>query len=198
MPEEFSAMPSGVKRVIYKEILDGDRRKFVAQSNDAKSGGGARDLRFSYEAFEPAFQAIFPEVAMQLRKRRGARSELSIFKGNFYWMEEGAIKCVPASFEPPTDARPTEGRIPQINSYGCFSEIPGVSEGRLFLLIVQREDDTVWPGFATEPSLRSGKWDSRVADEMLRCAGGVRNAGIAIAGFMDFTTGRMYCNERPT
>jgi hypothetical protein len=196
MPDAFSAMPSGVKRVIYKEILDGDRRKFEARSNDARSGGGARDLRFSFEAFEPAFKAIFPEVAQEIRKREGERDELGILRGEFHWMEEGGVRHAPASFEPPTDARPAEGRIPQINSYGCFRDIPEKGGGRLFLLLVQREDDTVWPGFATEDSLRSGKWDPRVASEILRCVGAVRNAGVAVAGYMDYTTGRTYCNER--
>lgn len=35
-----------VARVIFQVIEDGDRRKFEAVSNDADTGGGARDLRF--------------------------------------------------------------------------------------------------------------------------------------------------------
>jgi hypothetical protein len=196
MADRPSAMPAGVKRVIYKEILKGDRRKFEARSNDAPSGGGARDLRFSYEPFEPIFKAMFPEMVTEIRKRQGERSDLTVFKGEFYWMEEGDIRHAASYFEPPTDVRPTEGRLRQISTYGCFQRVPEESEGRLFILLVQQDDDTVWPEFATERSLRSGEWDSRVADEILRCIAAERNAGVAIAGYMDFTTGRAYCNER--
>jgi hypothetical protein len=198
MPDEASAAPSTVNRVIYKEILSGDRRKFVAKSNDAPSGGGARDLRFSFEQFEPAFRAVFPDKVTEVRKREGEREELHVFKGEFYWLDEGEVRHAPSYFEPPTDARPTEGRIRRINSYDCFREIPDEDQGRLFLLLVQQADDTVWPSFATERSLRSGKWDTNVADEILRCTRAARSAGIAVAGYIDFTTGRAYCNERRT
>lgn len=39
-------MAQGVKRFIFKELVEGDFRKFFAQSNDTDSGGGARDLRY--------------------------------------------------------------------------------------------------------------------------------------------------------
>ncbi len=197
MPEQPSVSPVAVKRVIYKEILEGDRRKFVAQSNDAPSGGGARDLRFSpYSRFESAFKAIFPEATHETRKRGGIDTTVPILKGEFFWMEDGEIKHTESYFEPPDDPRPTEGRIPRVNTYGCFRSVP--ADGRIFLLLVQQMDDTVWPAFATESSLRAGEWNSELTREILDCINATRNAGVAVAGYVDFTTGSHFCNERAT
>jgi len=42
-----------VTRFVFKELKDGDLRKFTATSADANSGGGARDQRFSpYDKFD--------------------------------------------------------------------------------------------------------------------------------------------------
>jgi hypothetical protein len=42
----LSKPPTAAARILYKEIVEGDLRKFRAESNDAATGGGARDLRF--------------------------------------------------------------------------------------------------------------------------------------------------------
>jgi len=63
---------AGVKRIVYKEIVEGDFRKFKAESNDADTGGGARDLRFRpHDEFAKVFRELFPRSQQKTRKRDG-------------------------------------------------------------------------------------------------------------------------------
>jgi hypothetical protein len=61
MPKALGVKPTGIKRIVYYEIVEGDFRKFQAVSNDAPTGGGARDLRFrQYEKFLEVLKRLFP------------------------------------------------------------------------------------------------------------------------------------------
>lgn len=183
-----------VARILYKQIVAGDRRKAGASSNDTASGGGARDFRFPYEEVLPAVEKIFP----QRIKRRGKIAH----QGTFFWHEEGKTQPVSktAVFMSPTNSRPSEGWISQVPKFSCFNEsrIPeSSSTNRVFLLLVQRHDDSVWPHFAEEKSLRTkGEWDPGVAQELLNCMDAKRAANRAVIGYIDFTDMRRYCNEK--
>ncbi len=189
MPDEIIAKPRGVKRVVFKQIVEGDFRKFVAQSNDTDSGGGARDLRFRpYDEFVKVFRLLFPVVRHAKRRRNGGMVDVEILVGKFHW--PGGSK--EATFEPPTDARPNEGRVPVVHTYPPFSKLPATNQGKMVLLLVQRDDDTVWPEFATEESLRSGKWHKSVAQPILRSLDAERASNQVARGYIDFATGEVY------
>jgi len=191
-----------VARILYKEIVEGDLRKIQAQSNDADTGGGARDFRFgSYKKLLPAVQKMFPQTVKENRKRNSQTIEIDVFKGKFFWNTPGGMHLQKDSFfEPPTDVRPSEGRIARVHEYGCFdtSMIPKGGEGnRILLLLIQLHDDSVWPFFAEERTLRiPGKWDSFVAKELLACIDAERPVNRAIIGYRDFTNTDQYCNGK--
>jgi hypothetical protein len=192
-----------VARILYKEIVEGDLRKIRAKSNDADTGGGARDFRFgSYKQLMPVIKLMFPAIVKENRKRDGVVSQLDVFKGTFYWQKTvgGMAHSKDSFFEPPTDVRPSEGRIARVHEYGCFdtSLIPKGGVGnRVILLLIQNYDGEVWPHFAEEQSLRTpGAWDQSVASELLKCMDATRAEGRAVIGFRDFAAKSSYCNGK--
>jgi hypothetical protein len=193
--------PSAVARILYKEIVEGDLRKIKAESNDSDTGGGARDFRFGeFDRLEPIIRKMFPSAMKEARRRGGKATDIEIFKGTFHWNFGGNDEHKAVEFEPPTSARPKEGRITRVHEQPCFDtkRIPKFGVGnRVLLLLVQRNDGTVWPYFVEESSLSSpGAWDSRVAKELLGCIHARRAQNRAVIGFCDFTTGDRYCNGR--
>lgn len=108
-----------IARILYKEIVPGDLRKILAQSNDSDTGGGARDFRFgSYKTLLPVIEQMFPHKVKENRKRDGVVEEIDVFKGEFYWRNEsGQVERKDSFFEPPTDVRPSEGRIARVHEY---------------------------------------------------------------------------------
>lgn len=185
--------PAGVKRVVFKELAEGDYRKFEAQSNDAETGGGARDLRFRpYDEFQVVFRALFPGVRKVRRRRNGQQSEIEIFVGRLHWSVGGISSSDEAVFEPPTDARPHEGRIPVVHRYKPLQDLPPQGSKKVVLLLIQRSDDTVWLELVPEDSLRSGDWEDRVAGPILDSLDAKRPANQVARGFVDLVARRNY------
>lgn len=191
-----------VARILYKEIVPGDLRKILAQSNDSDTGGGARDFRFgSYKTLLPVIEMMFPKMTKENRKRDGVVEQIDVFQGEFRWEDgNGEVKRKASFFEPPTDVRPSEGRIARVHEYECFdtSRIPKGGEGnRVLLLLIQLHDGSVWPFYAEEQTLRiNGKWDPVVANELLACLDAKRAANRAMIGYRDFTNSGRYCNGK--
>jgi hypothetical protein len=192
-----------VARILYKEIVEGDLRKILAQSNDSDTGGGARDFRFgSYKQLMGVIELMFPDTVKENRKRDGIVSQINVFKGTFHWRKSlgGTVHTKDSFFEPPTDVRPSEGRIARVHEYGCFdtSLIPKGGVGnRIILLLIQNYDGEVWPHFTEEKSLRTpGAWDHNVANELLKCMDATRAEGRAAIGFRDFANKSSYCNGK--
>lgn len=193
--------PTGVARILYKEIVPGDLRKIIAESNDSETGGGARDFRFGeFAKLEPIIRKMFPHTIRERRRRDGKNVEVDIFRGTFHWNFAGVDEHKSVDFEPPTTARPSEGRITRVHEQPCFSldRIPKHSAAnRVLLLLVQRNDGSVWPHFIEETSLcEPGVWDARVAKEILDCIRGQRAANRVVIGYRDFKTGEGYCNDK--
>lgn len=186
MTRKTDAKPSGIARIIYKEIVSGDRRKFEARSNDSPTGGGARDLRFSpYERFVTVFERMFPHV-----NERGVRV------GRFFWVEGTHTVSREAYFHPPTSSRANEGRLANVDKVLPVDQLPDTASGRAILLLIQRKDGTVWPHFTTENSLRSDEWNEQVRDQILACIQAMRTSKVAVSGYIDFETEGTYCNGR--
>lgn len=189
-----------VARILYKELVEGDLRKLRAESNDADTGGGARDFRFgSYRTLLPVIKAMFPRTAQEDRKRNGVVAQIDVFKGTFYWKGATGVESKEAIFEPPTDARPSEGRIARVHEYPCFdaSNVRIGVGNRVLLLLIQLDDDTVWPHYAEEKSLRTpNAWHPVVARELLDCLDAKRPANQVVIGYRDFTNAGRYCNGK--
>lgn len=180
-----------IDRIVFKEVLDGDRLKFIAQANITQNGGGARDLRFrGWDVMEPTLRALFPTTKVVKRKRAGD-VDLDIYSGRFHWIrQDGSETSKEALLEPPTRARENEGRITRVHEYACFTiREPGEGSGRLLVLFIQRPDGSVWPFVVTERSLEHDKWDPAVAEFLLSALRAKRRKGNAAYGFIDFTTG---------
>lgn len=189
-----------IARILYKEIVAGDKRKVLATSNDTKNGGGARDFRFgSYSKLLPVIKKMFPKIVREKRVRGKAKIDVDLFQGTFYWVVEGGqVMNKDSYFEPPTDARKTEGRITRVPEYKCFelARMPKEEPGnRILLLLIQLKDGTVWPHFAGEASLRKpDEWDSSVATELINCLDAKRPKGRTAIGYRDFILDTGYCN----
>jgi hypothetical protein len=194
-------MPNEVARILYKELVQGDLRKLQAQSNDAATGGGARDFRFgAYNTLLPVIKQMFPQTVQESRKRGGKLVHINVFKGVFSW-REGAdgVRKQEAVFEPPTDVRPSEGRICRVHEYRCFdaSHLRIGVGNRVLLLLIQLNDGTVWPYYAEERSLRTpDEWHRDVATELLDCLDARRPLNQAVIGYRDFINGERYCNGK--
>lgn len=191
-----------VARILYKEIVEGDLRKILATSNDSDTGGGARDFRFgSYKTLLPVIKQMFPQTVRETRKRDGRAVQIDVFMGEFFWHDkQGQVVREKSFFEPPTDVRPSEGRIARVHEYACFdtSLIPkGSATNRVLLLLIQLEDGSVWPFYAEEKTLRvAGAWNAVVAQELLACLEARRPANRAVIGYRDFTNAGRYCNGK--
>ena len=188
-----------VARILYKELVEGDLRKLKAKSNDANTGGGARDFRFgSYKTLLPVIRLMFPQTVQEVRKRGGQSVMIDVFKGAFFWSDaQGNIHRKDAYFEPPTDVRPTEGRITRVHEYPCFdANSVEISAGnRILLLLIQRDDDSLWPYYVEEQSLHiPNVWHPVVATELLNCLNAVRPVNQAVIGYRDFISAAGYCN----
>lgn len=191
-----------VARILYKEITPGDLRKILAKSNDSQTGGGARDFRFgSYKKLLPIILQMFPRTAKLSRKRDNGVEEIDGFQGEFFWYDKnGEVKRKNSFFEPPTDARPAEGRIVRVPQYECF-EVSRIPEGginnRILLLLIQLYDGSVWPYYVEERTLSiPDNWHPQVAEELLNCLNANRAASRAVIGYQDFTNSQRYCNGK--
>ncbi|GIK51471.1 MAG: hypothetical protein BroJett014_04440 [Planctomycetota bacterium] len=193
MVDPVAVIPAGVTRVVFKQMVEGDFRKIEAQSNDADTGGGARDLRFSpFEEFAKIFSIIFPTLRKEKRKRNGVATDVDVFVGRLHWTEGGKEVSKEVTFEPPTDARPNEGRIPVVHTYPPLNNPPATNQGKMVLLLIQRNDGTVWPAFTTEASLKSGEWEPMVAASVLRSLSAKRPVNQVARGYIDLVTGQEY------
>ena len=190
-----------VERFLYKEIKPGDLRKILRESNDSPTGGGARDFRFgSYSKLEKVIKKLFPNVEKQVRTRNKVKVEIDVFKGTFSWESNGKIITKDSYFEPPTDARPEEGRITRVPEYECFdtSRIPDIKpNNRVLLLLIQLSDGSVWPHFVLEETFRTkGNWHPKVEKHILRCLDAERAKSRAVIGYYDFQTKEGYCDGK--
>jgi hypothetical protein len=187
------AAEGDIALIVFREILEGDKLKFVAQSNFSETGGGARDLRFrNWEKMKPALTRLFPTSRTVARRRAGATA-IDVYVGNLNWIAGEKTVSREAVLEPPTDARPEEGRIARVHEYDCFSveNIPDGS-GRLLVLFVQKKDGSVWPFVITEQSLEHEGWDPSVAGFLLSALNTKRRLTNAAYGFYDLESGEQF------
>ena len=123
-----------IAEILLHEIVDGDIRKFNAESNDADTGGGARDLRFPIR-FEPVLDRLFPtQITKEGRK--------SYRLGDFVYKDRDGRMHVQHDIHydfQPTNARPNEVRICQLSKVPFFRDVPvpQPGDGRLFVAFIR-------------------------------------------------------------
>lgn len=193
-----------ISRVLWKEIKQGDRRKFSATSNDDSSaGGGARDLRFrGGDDLDAIVEAMFPRRKTVMRRREGQSQPLVQHEGDLAWIDEmtdgsRVERSQVAAMEPPTTARPGEWRLTRVHTYPPLAEkIPAQpSTGRLFLLLVQTTSGEIWPLFVDEDTLRTGNgWQIAFRRHIIKCLNRPIRQRRTILGYFEANTGREYSN----
>lgn len=152
---------ASVKRIIFREVMPGDLRKFTATSADANTGGGARDFRFTpFNKFDGVFARALPGRAKEPRVRNNVRTSVTLYTANVSVpRKNGTAATRELRFEPPTTARDGEGRLAQLSKFGLE---PPTNEGRFLLLIIEDAGGNVIVTFYSERDLASGKWHPTV------------------------------------
>jgi hypothetical protein len=184
--------------VVFRELASGDLRKFKAASNNAASGGGARDLRFRpYDSFQGAFERLFPVEASENRRRGKRGTIVKVRRGKLHWADPvtGATHTQEAQFEPPTDARGNEGRLVKVHEYACFQPPYPKGEGKLVLVLARDSDGAVWAHITSENSLRTDKWHPMVASAILDCLDAKRSRRAIPQGYIHLSSGDRFCND---
>jgi hypothetical protein len=150
-----------VAEILCHEITEGDIRKINAISNDADTGGGARDLRFSID-FAPCLDRLFPKEVTQGRTpyRVGTFEHIDA-KGR-------RTTCNVMYAFKPTKARPGEVRIAQINKVPFFSDIPKIhgADGLLFICFIRRTNGIPLAQYLTEKQMGSEESNQLIAGAM--------------------------------
>lgn len=188
--------PQGVARIFFQQIREGDRRKLEARSNDSATGGGARDLRVPHTKFGPIFRRLFPADAVGSRRRGGAKKDVTLYSGRLWWMEGDVEKSVGVVYEPPTDARPSEGRIGRIHDIPVLAErVPPEADGTVFLLLVQQDDGKVFPHYVTATQLQDPGWNRDIAAAIRSCMH-CTPPGATVRGYVDYVNQERYCHAR--
>ena len=157
----MSVNPLSIVRVLFVNIVEGDRKKFKATSNIADTGGGARDLRFNPKSvFWPFFEDIFKK---QNSDKKISKNE--VIKITVYWHENEEEKSRIMEIWSPTKARPNEVRIAKISSFDLYDLISDDPNGGLSIfMLFQQENGIVRLHFTTETSLRKGNWHSDIKE----------------------------------
>ena len=182
--------------LVYKEILPGDLRKLHAASNDAPTGGGARDLRFPWREFRTVMHRIFSEskTSSQGREIRTAKVK--------YKDTDGKVRHTELEYWPPTDSRPREDRVAKIHASPAIGgRLPDGDKGRVLLMFIKWSNGEAWCYWAYEGDLRaSNKWAEEVRSVILDCIeltedkNDGRQGGLTpVQGYYDFTNGTAYC-----
>jgi hypothetical protein len=127
------------KLVFFQEILEGDLKKQKAESNEADTGGGARDMRIP-KTFETFLLPFFPAA--------GNSERVNI--GTVTWHDGARERNTTLELWRPTKARPAElriARIHQVDAWKITDEeafVEDLSAGkRWFYLLVMTEGGKV-------------------------------------------------------
>lgn len=187
--------PTDLVRLVYRQVLPGDVRKFEGTANTSPSGGGARDFRFSpYSKFQGIFERMLTGRKSEPRIRLQVTTLTTIYTSTVCVTDAtGVTTTKTIEFEPPTDSRGDEGRLTRLNAYGL--SVPTGAPSRVLLLLYQTGDGSLFLNFATEADLLNNVWEASVTRRLLGCLNERRPAAHAVQGFFDLATGDSYCKS---
>ena len=190
------------KRVLFKSIEPGDLSKVRGESNkDKKAGGGARDFRVSHKRVEPVVHKMFPDAKIEKRRRKDKKTgvsgptDVTIRYATLRWREDGEEKEMKIWYEPPTSARPWEGRIAQVPKIPPLNleKIPPASEGQAVVMFVE-DNLGLWAYYVSEASLKSVDdngnplWNPAVSKPILKALAN-KHEGRTVVGWIDLEAG---------
>lgn len=171
-----------IRIVVYKKVVEGDLKKFFAQSNITQSGGGARDLRFSpANQFFPVFKRMFSTCKFDGK-----------YTGYFNWPDHAPTEV---TIHPPTKSRSNEIRIARVHECIPDKYIPQ-SVGDCILILIFDSDNKVWPYFVTEKSLREDDWHPRIKETILAGLNARRSVNSSPMGYIDIEKGGSFTNGK--
>lgn len=183
--------------VVYKEIVGGDMRKLLADSNDAATGGGARDLRFPAQAFDPVLRRLFKQDSV------GPRGQ-AIRTGDILYLDpDGKPQITRLEYWPPTVSRKSESRIAKIHASPALGgQLPATDKGKVFVLLILFSDGSVRCVYAYETELRNPEiWAQELRSAVLGCltSACAKNAArtarlVPAMGYYSFSDGTGYCH----
>ena len=189
------AKPPAVKRAVFYDIYPGDRLKLDAKSNIAKSGGGARDFRFSpQEEFIPVFGEILKGRLIRVTHgKKVGRRQVTVFTGIVLWHDPKVTppeRSGPMLFWPANQRRKTEARIGTVHRLGLSHLVKNdPNGGKSVFLLLELADGSARVWFTTETSLRNDKWHPSIKAFATRWMDGG-----AKSGFIDLVTGTEFAN----
>ncbi|GAA3528161.1 hypothetical protein AFL01nite_02640 [Aeromicrobium flavum] len=176
---------------VYKEIVSGDLRKLLAESNDSKTGGGARDLRLPWKAFRPIMSQIFTKSGV------GRGGKAIRIADVTYLDQDGRPKRTQLEYWPPTTARPAEDRIAKVHASPALGgQLPETDQGRVFVVFSKFDDGTVRCDYAYEDQLKAGLWAAEVRDAIFGCmsSAALGKGNRTVQGYHNFIDGTSYCH----
>lgn len=177
-----AAPPAQPDLVIFHEVSPADLRKMAATSNDSPTGGGARDIRFSFKAFDPVFTRLLPHQRKQKLRRKGIfRDEPVRFGKAQYPTADGRDIESTIEWYTPTDSRPNDGRVPRVNGISAMPT-PRLDAGVPFLLIIRSTDGEITFSYAYRDRLAG--WDSALANAIVESLSSKRGKALA-AGWIN-------------
>lgn len=173
-----------IRRLVFKEIVDGDRLKFVAKAAPGGNGGGARDLRFRpFDSFDGVFGRMLTGRSKETRRRGNLMQDVEVYTSVVGVLDhDGNVQNKDLKFEPPTDARAGEGRLTRVHKLGL--EPPPETERVLFLLF-QTAEPTPFIAFATGSQVRDKAWATELNDFFAEALAATTDRRVA-RGFIDF------------
>lgn len=177
---------------VYKEIVEGDLRKLLAESNDSQTGGGARDLRLPWKTFRPVMHQIFTKDSIGRGGKPIRTAQVT------YLDESGSPRTTELEYWPPTAARRTEDRISKVHASPALGgKLPATNRGRVFVIFTKFDDGTVRCDYAYENELKAkGIWANEVSSQILACmaSAAARNGTRTVQGYYGFTEGTGFCH----
>jgi hypothetical protein len=180
--------------VMYKELTQADLRKLVATSNDAPSGGGARDLRLPHSAFKNVMAQLLPGVRQE-RRGKNIDPDAIVQFGSVHYFDNDVEMQTELVYWPPTDARPAEGRIAKVHSSPALGgRLPDDDKGRVFVMFIKWQNAMVQVVYAYEDDLRKDEWAPEVSGPILKCLRDSDLRGKSVQGYIDLMEDRGYCH----
>jgi len=182
--------------VVYKEVVAGDLRKLTATSNDSTNGGGARDLRVPYGTFRTVMHRIFTQSG------RG-RGGVAIRTTDVIYLDASQNpQTTQLEYWPPTSSRPNEDRIARIHqSPALGGRLPTTNRGKVFVLFILFNDQSIRVEYAYEDQLRSSAWAPEITSAILACLAitenknsGRRGSLLPVQGYYEFGSRAQFCH----
>ena len=194
---------TGIRRFVFREISQADVKSAQARSANAKTGGGARDLRFAHAEVGPVIEAMLPATRVEKRKRDGRRIDETIHYGDLHYLSDpvvdgasGEEKTARIDYEPPTDSRPNMGRIARTNQIPPMNRPPESGKGRVFGMFLENDRGEVWFHYVYEQDLRTpGVWHTEVVKTIIGCLDNPERRQSKLAeGYLDMARRVRYCH----